>query len=522
VLEQAPERGLVVALHLLDVITTLVPRVRSESYSQQFSECLLNRLSDCHPVGQMVALLKQKIECEERHFGAAYLRNLLSTAEGAHVTNGSRVLFYDAECRFFLNFLAPRKTFMSSIEHCFPLFVKFYLASQFHSQSVVSFDQVVPFCYGLQFTEESDRELIRNFQIVRGRGPIECLALPPPYIPLSCTKVLMTPELVLGQSPIDPNENFLLVNPGSTAFNRFVVNEIGRFFQKNQGEVSVSFPIIAAGNDCFFGTILLLYIRSLLEKPAIFLKTAITFFIIPLESQGTALLADYIAAFDPVYDITMRRVYSIVSQTAPTMDEQSKISTASIEDPEPKFERNPWFGAPSPSLLLQFSIQHYLMFAHDALKVYVWQCRFMHMGKHVIVPFVTSLHFNIKKGKGPTSCQCESPQLDKSFDIRKLHDLWLWNANADRRVSPQEPSLLLERTMIAKALRQKDYGNPKKCRRDVVRQVTVRSDEGPMMLTIDDRAYEPVPEFAIEPFRDPTQPDQQLALSIATFTAIHV
>jgi hypothetical protein len=63
------------------------------------------------------------------------------------------------------------------------------------------------------------------------------------------------------------------------------------------------------------------YLLVLLENRSLFKKVVIAFFLFLLESEGSELLADYIASSGPVYSVTVRRVYSVITGVAPPFDE---------------------------------------------------------------------------------------------------------------------------------------------------------------------------------------------------------
>jgi hypothetical protein len=170
--------------------------------------------------------------------------------------------------------------------------------------------------------------------------------------------------------------------------------------------------------------------------------------------------------------------------------------------------------------MLQFSIQHYLMFARESITVQVWQCTLTLKEKPVVVPFVTGLRFGGVPTRDGSPRRFEIQRPDSPMDRVKLFDLYVWAVNDALYIRPQDPSLVMESFLVPPPIKPEDRADPEKCQNDVIREVAIECKDGPLPLTVDGRTYGPVAAIAIAPFKDPCNAARQMTVSIATFTPV--
>jgi hypothetical protein len=264
-----------------------------------------------------------------------------------------------------------------------------------------------------------------------------------------------------------------------------------------------------------------------LEKPSLLDRARFTFYPLPLGPSPNTIV-DFIATEDPVYALTVQTLYPVLSQIAPSRDENSPVSFAAIDDAG-DCDNHIWFGVPSPSSILQFGIQHYIAFAREALIVRVWKCIIVVDGNTMVVPFIGSLHigtlFNTPgtpKDPPPLLKLIIKKQLYggaiEEPDKCKVFALALWAANGPRKVSPQDPYLRQEVALVPTEMRTSTTLDAEKCQMDHVEQISVQSKDGPFPLVVDERRYPDVAQLAVFPWPDVKNPKAQMTIRVATFT----
>jgi hypothetical protein len=317
-------------------------------------------------------------------------------------------------------------------------------------------------------------------------------------------------------------------------------------------------PVVAAGSDFMVSTLLHVYLLSLFENLELFRHTVFTFYLLPIGGPG--LLAAYVAAQDPVYRVMVNSVYAVVSQTAPIMAEDGGVSVMSIGDLAPR-SQHPWFAAPSPASLFQFALQHYLLFAREALPVRVWGAQLHIESQMVTVPFIASLQ--IRTGDVPALSTFEVSRTlvgsNQSQQLTlRLTGITIWNVNRELGIAPQDPYLIMQSMLPAREgkgeAKSSAKAEPKpsgkgeakssskeslkaagkaeakpatkgegkaaeKVSIETVKDVAIRWEDA-LFITIDGRRYSGVTSMIVQPFEDPLDAEQQLSLRIATFTHI--
>jgi hypothetical protein len=521
-------------LHFVILFVTIYPGVGFNDRAsgiRALSDQISNQLAHQNPISEIVSVTGTLIQAELDHPGLAYFRNLQYLAECCSTTDGALTVFFDPGFRLFPNLMYAKRTYNTNLDYSFVKWVRFYIAAKLNSNRRLSPEECFDFCTAMDFRQSTLDSLVEKYGLTDSGGAVSVPRLDPPVIPANFVKFPVAFDVHPNTSPIDVDGNqFLYTIPARNVFKTSVVQPLQKYMAANAAENVIRFPVFAFGDDYFISNVLLSYVLSVNENPEVFAKSIITFYVFPLSDKRNSI-PDYIAADDPVYLSLVHKVFPTVSTIAPTMEENSPVSFTTIGNESFQYDNNLWFCNPSPGAVLQFCIQHYLMFAREVLALPIWKCVMVVDGTIMVVPFLISLHIG---SQFDHSLPQKEPPPPRKFVVTrtlfggtvetvehsKAFGAALWAINTARKIGPKDPYLRQEIALTSSDIRSSDANDNEKCFVEHVMKIVIESKEVPFPLKIDDRKYPQVTKIAVSPMEDVLNPTQQMSIRVATFADI--
>ena len=532
-------------LHILKVIISIFPGLRKDlldSLLQPLQASLIYPV----PVSSMGADLGFLIKKALDYPGSAFYDVLRTIGESNIATNGTIPFIFDQTVKFLPNLLHTRQVVEFGLETTLYNFGNFYLHEKFHHRPRKP-KHVVKLLQMLDFTEKATEKIIKKFKIqdddpkdpnepVTKEDMYDVSTLKPPLMRISQIKLSVNfqPNPMITTDFVEGSKMFM--TPTTAIFKSQVIDPIAKWAKEQEDKDLFQYNIAICGGDFFLGSVISSFVKSLADCKDDLANLVHTFYLIPLDHSQTSELARYISCVDDIYSRFVNDVYHIVSTMAPLLDELSLASFPSVVISEPS-ESNIWFANPSPSVILQLAIQHYLLFAKYSCNCYVWQAILEFDNSLITVPFITSLHIGtqfangkfvdpdekkIKSRKFAIEIAIDSNEQRSKSSIQDFTSLVFWNVNADERVRPNDKILLLEtanetsKTEIK--LSRDKLGD--KATRSPVTSAYIKSAEKtpvPFKVFIDQRIYGPVKSVRIQPMKPILGYEHQLRVRIATF-----
>ncbi|OHS92822.1 hypothetical protein TRFO_40865 [Tritrichomonas foetus] len=533
-------RVITVLFHIFYVAITALPGMATSKISVMLDP-IKEKIGNSEPISSMSYELYNLAKKEMEYPGYSYY-TMLKWISNISPSNGNTVtIFYDQNFRYFPNMMYNREPTKLSIAKSFIDFVSFYLATKLHvSFDKLSIHELLEIFKMIKFTEESDQKIMKKFKLTKvdnnndlEEGQHQIFKPLPPEIPLSIVKIPLTfeltPELL---TPYD-DSFFLYSCVMQRVFNNSVVQPIEKYMESNPERLFFEQQIFIAGNDFFQNTILLMHFLSLTNSTA-FKKACITYYLYPLSSEGpSTMMSNFLGVIDPIYSRYAKDVYHLITNISPTYDENSPVGFATVLEKDPIFLSHTWFTNPSPSAMLQFSIQHFLLYARKRINVYVWKCIISQKEKEIIIPFISSLQIGTNNTSNGKNGQSKNPDANlQAFDIEstlingeiiteekvKTSTISLWNVNTDLNVDPRDDTLLREYFYGGSPSKNKAE-SPKQYDREIITRITILSNkDSPFSITIDGREYGPTKKLEVSRMEDPNDKTQHMTLRIACFS----
>jgi hypothetical protein len=323
------------------------------------------------PVSRMVADVGLLLETEARFSGISYFRSLQYLGDSGL---GSVPLFFDPEARYFPELMYSKRTYEDSPEFSLVKWVQYYIQTHFRSSQELSPEWAIEFAKRIEFGGGDETAFVEEFHLDSTDDRLMIERLVPPVIPVTLVKFPIASDLLPNATAMDPDTNqYLFATPTRAVFRSAILPRLEKFFAENPDEDLLKFPIMAIGTDFFLGNILLAFLLMRQDDSPAFAKTVFNFYVFPPSSKFDSL-GEYIAGEDPIYHMLVKHVFLASVKTAPVMEENSPLSFGTLDCENRLYEGNLWLSNPSPSSVLQWSIQHYLMFAREILPVRVWKC----------------------------------------------------------------------------------------------------------------------------------------------------
>ena len=551
-------------LNIMRIFVMVFPGIKKEIL-ESILEPLNASLIYPIPVSSLGADLGILIKRELEYPGAAFFDLLRSVGESNLATNGSVPLLFDQKVKYLPNLLHFRQMTELNLETMLFNFGNFYLIEKFHDR-MRSPKHVFKLIEMLDFTEKATDKIAKKFKIAvekkdkeankegdeepkpeeESKKPDEeekpeedkkkvdhydTKNLSPPLVKLQPIKLSVNFDLnpALVNDFVDGTKFFMSTT--STIFNTNVMQPILKFANEQAEKEMFIHKLAVCGGDFFLNNVVLSLVSSLSTKEKELSQLTHILYLIPLDNSSPSELSRYISAHDDIYSRFVNNVYYTASTMAPVLNESSTASFPSIITNQPS-ETNVWYANPSPSVVLQFAIQHYLLFANYTCSCYVWSAVLEYNDNLITVPFITSLHVGTQFSSGNFVDQDEKKIKPKKFsietDISKtprvvdVTSIVLWNVNVEERIKPNDRMLLLETVNDPTKPDVKIYKDQlgEKATRVPVMSATIKSAEKtplPFKVFIDQRVFGPVKSVRIQPMRPLVGYEKQFRIKIATF-----
>lgn len=517
-------------LHIFKVLITVFPGLNPHLF-EPLKTSLFSFLIHPSPVSDFAADIGNILERESIFSGSAFFEMLKTISSTSMSTNGNVPFVFDQKAAILPTLLHSRQLSDMSPELAFFNFGSYYIKSKFRSSKDKRAKSILKLISHIEFTEESHTYLSQKLKLtpdIPPNEPVDSSALLPPTIPITPLKLSVafniSPQVT---SPFIDN-TFLFISPTSTIMEKSLIDPI--IDPKNLTEddgLMIKQRIILSGGDFFLGNILLSLLNSYHNKANALSRFILTYYLIPLDDTDSNQIADFIAKHDPVYSRMVRRVYSIATEMCPQFNDMSNVSFPAIVDDTKYSDNHLWFTNPSPSVIMQFAVQHYLYFAQNYCDVFVWQAQLEYENQTIVVPWISSVHIGTQFCKEFAKDQNKQKPgtlvLDNSPEIKsKFTSIAIWNANPFINTRPDQNLLFIEvinePTIVTANTQREELGE--KISRTPIKNAYIQIKEKaviPFSVMIDDRVYGPIQGLRIAPMKDLTGRSEQMTIRFATF-----
>ena len=435
-------------LYLINLFITIFPGINKELLEElkipliNFLNYPLNISSFTDKVGKLLI--------QEINYPSSNYFELLKTISINNIQfNNCIPLLYDHKNTFLPNFLSSRQIIDFSLENCYLSFAKNYLKMKFNIKKDKPIKFLFKFIKKLKFDEKTHNKLLNKYKLNSEFLNNEIkFDLEPPLIKLNLTKFSInfeySTQLV---TKINDNE-FLFISPIVTIFETQIIIPILNYIQNNNIS-NFNCNILFCGDDLFFSNILLAFIINLNKYKENLKDINFKWFFYPIINSEPSLISNYLSSQDPIYSKFINNIYNISSLILPNLNENSNFIFPNLINSNDFLNNNHlWFTTPSPSTLIQFSIQHYLLFAQNYINFNIWKAILEYDEKNIVIPFITSLQIGNQFLNNKLNDSIKSKNalinLNNEEISLKFTSLIIWNINENLNIHPNQNQLLLE------------------------------------------------------------------------------
>jgi hypothetical protein len=269
-------------------------------------------------------------------------------------------------------------------------------------------------------------------------------------------------------------------------------------------------------------------------RPEVWASVTLTWYVLPLSSDTPNELAAHLGRIDPVYHKLVERAIITASQIAPIMDDEHGAEITLLPDPDyAEFPNHPLLTDLSPTNLVHFAIQHYLMFGRSSTLINVWGCWLKRHDnlRTMLIPWFTSIHVGNAFRQADVSKKSQRVWISgkdvggRRFEVpRPVRSCAAWNLEARRKLASNERWFVLEWTeqsvrLWTEADRERA---PESYASHAVESLKIVSDQA-FEVVIDHRVVKNVMKLDIDKMPDVSPsgeplPNGRLKLRFATFS----
>lgn len=525
----------IVLLHLILFILGTFPGVKPDSLAS-IQDVLISKLAVGNPISDIACEIGQSIEKEMKYPGYTYFLNLRYVVEMSPLNNGIIPLLFDQTQGHLPSLMLNRFPAINSLHKALKEFIEFYVHAKYHCNDEIPSQDLIEICQALEFNRKCTNKLLEKYKFKENCPPITYHDHPilPPLIPISIIRVPIHFSYIAKMTTEYERGYYIFNNPSNRTFIANVIQPILDYLSKNPECDFIEQKVILCGNDNFISSLILSVFHAYLQNPQISHVASLTYYLLPIsKTQEEGSIASFLAANDPIYERYVYHLYKTASELLPKLADQSDASFPTIEEPlTNEFHEDVYFSDPSPSKMMQFGLNHFLLYARSYVDVYVWKCVIEMENETImiIVPFISSLHFGnhfTNKQTGPFpedtpkiyTVNMKTIDVDNNEEVssKKISSLAIWNANAELHVRPNDGWLFLETiskpTMTVRKATRLSQSMIRGFEFSLVKNESFK-------IMIDQRVYEPIKKLTISKMENKDNHAEQMSLRFATFTPI--
>lgn len=362
-------------LHLLKILLIAFPNNAGIELNDVY-DSVKKLVSEPTPISDFACDVGPQIEEEFKHPGAAYLKLLQSIVRKNPIFDNSIPLFFDPSINSIEDILSSSSSLFHLVSSKIISFINFYMRKYHHSQKLLSIEEIISTFTGFSFSDDFFKQISEKLVLDDNKIEIEI-----------DTQDILPPLFSFNMIPVDDQA----IDRISSLF----TNQISS--SKLSEEKWSSQPLFVIGENLTFSVVVNSYVQAMISSTrsknarkdsSKFKYFKPLFYLVPIASQGSDSLINFISEVDPIYSRFITNFANVIFKFVPLIqvhsragslppaDEINTLTFPSIAQASSTFLSHEWFTDPNPYSMYRFALQHYALMARFSIPIKVWKFEF--------------------------------------------------------------------------------------------------------------------------------------------------